>query len=64
VALAALLIAALAVGARIAGVGGGSFDPVVRLDLAAGEWALCAGLVLAALLPFAAPRARLGVGRV
>jgi energy-coupling factor transport system permease protein len=63
VAVAAALVAALAIGASIAGVGAASFDPLVRLDTGAAEWALCAALVLAALLPFVAPRARLGVGR-
>ena len=63
VALAAFAVAGVAVAARIAGVGGGSFDPLVRLELGAAEWALCALLVLVALLPFAAPRARLGVAR-
>ena len=64
VALAAALIAALAIGGRAAGIGGASFEPLVQLDMGAAEWALCAALVLAALLPFAAPRARLGVARV
>ena len=64
VALAAALIAGLAIVAAPAGVGGGSFDPVVRLDLGAAEWALCAAFAAAALLPFALPRARLGVARV
>jgi energy-coupling factor transport system permease protein len=63
VALAAALIAALAIGGRVAGVAGASFEPVVRLDLGGMDWALCLALVAAALLPFAAPRARLGVGR-
>ena len=63
VALAALAIAALALAARVGGAAGAVFDPVVRLDLGAAEWSLCAALVLVALLPFAAPRARLGVGR-
>ena len=63
VALAAALVAGIAIGALAAGVGGASFDPLVRLDLGVAEWTLCAALALAALLPFAAPGGRLGVGR-
>jgi hypothetical protein len=63
VALAALLVAILAVGARVGGVAPASFVPTVSLSVGAAEAALCAALLLAALLPFAAPRARLGVAR-
>src|SRR3954453_6590654 len=52
VAAAALLVAAVAVGARAAGVAAASFDPTVTLDLGPPVWALCAALVLAALVPF------------
>ncbi|MBA2505685.1 MAG: hypothetical protein H0V29_07045 [Thermoleophilaceae bacterium] len=47
---------------RIAGAG--AFDAYPRLELAAGlpEAVLCAGLLAAALLPFAGRSARLGVG--
>src|SRR4051794_2703735 len=62
VAAAALAIAAVAITGRAVGVGDASFEPTVTLSLGAGEVALCAALVAAALLPFAAPRARLGVG--
>jgi energy-coupling factor transport system permease protein len=63
VAAAALLIAVVAIGARAAGVGESEFEPVVRLALGPAEVVLCAALVAAALLPFAAPHARLGVAR-
>jgi energy-coupling factor transport system permease protein len=63
VALAALLVALLAVGAAMAGVAETSFVPTVELPLGAAEVVLCAALVAAALLPFLAPRARLGVAR-
>jgi energy-coupling factor transport system permease protein len=63
VALAALAIAALAVGARLGGVADARFVPTVSLALGAGELVLCASLLAAALLPFAAPGARLGVAR-
>jgi energy-coupling factor transport system permease protein len=63
VALAALLVAAIAIAGRAAGLAGVSFEPTVTLELGPPEWALCAALVAAALLPFAAPRARLGVTR-
>jgi energy-coupling factor transport system permease protein len=63
VALAALLVAALAVGAAVAGVAEASFVPTVELALGAGELALCAALLSAALVPFLAPRARLGLAR-
>jgi energy-coupling factor transport system permease protein len=63
VALAALLVAVLAVGTRVAGLAPASFVPTVSLSVGAAELALCATLLVAALLPFAAPRARLGVAR-
>ena len=63
VAAAALLLAVVAVGGRAAGLAGASFEPTVSLELGAAELALCAGLVAAALLPFAIPGARLGVAR-
>jgi hypothetical protein len=63
VAVAALLVAGIAVAGRAAGIAGASFEPTVSLDLGSGALALCAAIVLAALLPFAAPRARLGVAR-
>lgn len=62
-----LVAAAVVVGATVAGLAAGAapvqFDPVVRVALGAPEVALCAALVAGALLPFAAPRARLGVAR-
>ena len=63
VAGAALLVAALALAGRAAGVADASFEPTVTLELGAVEVALCIGLVAAALLPFAVPGARLGVAR-
>jgi energy-coupling factor transporter transmembrane protein EcfT len=63
VAAAALLVAAIAVAGRAAGLAGASFEPTVSLELGPPELALCAAIVVAALLPFAAPRARLGVAR-
>src|SRR4051812_35485581 len=62
VAAAALLITVIAIGGRLAGVADASFEPTVTLAFGGGEVALCAALVAVALLPFAAPRARLGVG--
>jgi energy-coupling factor transport system permease protein len=63
VAAAAFLIASVAIAGRVAGVGDSSFEPTVSLAFGPAELALCAAIVAAALLPFAAPRARLGVGR-
>jgi energy-coupling factor transport system permease protein len=63
VAAAAVAIAALAIAGRIGGVGEGIYDPIVSLALGGAEIGLCLALVAAALLPFAAPRARLGVAR-
>lgn len=63
VALAAVAIATLAIGVRLAGAGG--FDPYPELSVAAGaaEVGLCGGLLLLPLAPFAGPSARLGVAR-
>ncbi len=63
VAAAALLIVAVAIAGRAAGVARASFEPTVSLAFGGAEVALCVALVAAALLPFAAPRARLGVTR-
>jgi energy-coupling factor transport system permease protein len=63
VTVAAVAVAALAIGSRLAGVASASFAPTVSLELGAAELALCAGLVAATLLPFAGSRARLGVAR-
>jgi hypothetical protein len=63
VAASALLIAALAIAGRAAGLAGASFDPTVTLETGAAELALCVAFAAAALLPFAAPHARLGVAR-
>ena len=63
VAAAAALIAALAVAATLAGIADTAFDPLVEVPLGPAELALCGALVAAALVPFAAPRARLGVAR-
>jgi energy-coupling factor transport system permease protein len=63
VALAALVIAGIAVAGAAAGLAEASFDPTVTLELGPPELALCGTLIAAALLPFAAPRARLGVAR-
>jgi energy-coupling factor transport system permease protein len=63
VALAALAVAAIALAGRAAGLADASFDPTVTLEFGAAELGLCAALTAAALLPFAAPRARLGVAR-
>ena len=61
-ALAAFLIAAVAIAGRAAGVAGASFEPTVALGFGVAELTLCAAIVAAAVLPFVAPRARLGVG--
>jgi energy-coupling factor transport system permease protein len=63
VAGAAAAIAALAVGTRIAGIGGFEAYPALELALGPAEAAVAAALVLLALAPFAAPAARLGVAR-
>jgi energy-coupling factor transport system permease protein len=63
VAAAAFLIASVAIAGRVAGVGDASFEPTVSLAFGPAQLALCGAIVAAALLPFAAPRARLGVGR-
>jgi energy-coupling factor transport system permease protein len=63
VATAALAVAAVAVAGRVAGLAEASFEPTVTLKLGSAEVALCLAIVGAALLPFAAPRARLGVAR-
>src|SRR4051794_13032705 len=60
---AALLVAGIAVAGRLAGAGEASFEPTVTLAFRPEELALCAAIVAVALLPFAAPRARLGVAR-
>src|SRR4051794_2957103 len=63
VGLAALAIIAIAIAGRIMGLADASFDPTVALEFGPAEAGLCVALVAAALLPFAAPRARLGVAR-
>ena len=63
VAAAAVAIAFAALAARVAGVGGFSPYPVLEAPLGAAEWALAVALVLLAVVPFAGPRARLGVSR-
>ena len=50
---AAVWVAGLAIGARLAGIAAWSADPVLRGQLHGAEFALAAGLALAALLPFA-----------
>src|SRR4051795_11116881 len=61
VAASAFLVAAIAIAGRAAGLADASFDPTVVLETGPAELALCLGLICAAMLPFAAPRARLGV---
>ena len=63
VAASAFFVAAIAVAGRAAGLADASFDPTVALETGPAEVALCLALVGAAMLPFAAPRARLGVAR-
>src|SRR3954453_2966896 len=63
VAASALLVAGIAIAGRLAGAGEASFEPTVTLAFRPEEPALCAAIVAVALLPFAAPRARLGVAR-
>lgn len=63
VAAAALLVLAVAVVGRLSGAGDAAFEPTVAVPLGPPELALCAGLLVAALAPFALPGARLGVAR-
>jgi energy-coupling factor transport system permease protein len=63
VALAAAAIAALAIGARVAGTGGFEAYPELSVVAGTGEAALCVGLALLPLAPFAGSSARLGVAR-
>jgi energy-coupling factor transport system permease protein len=63
VAGAALAIVALAVAARLAGVGGFTPYPTTSLDAGPAELALVAGLTLLAVAPFAGVAGRLGVAR-
>jgi energy-coupling factor transporter transmembrane protein EcfT len=63
VVVAALLVVSVAVVGRLGGAGRAVFEPTVSLALGPAEIALCAGIVIAAMLPFVAPRARLGVAR-
>ena len=64
VAASAFLVAGIAVAGRAAGLADASFDPTVAVHTAPADVALCLALIGAAMLPFAAPRARLGVARV
>ena len=63
VAVAAALVAVLAVGGKLAGIG--AVDPYPTLELAAGpaELSLAAALMAAGMAPFAGVSARLGVAR-
>jgi energy-coupling factor transport system permease protein len=63
VAVAAALVAAGAVGARIAGVGGMEAYPRLEAPLGPPEAALCLLLLAGAAIPFAGSAARLGVAR-
>jgi energy-coupling factor transport system permease protein len=60
---AAAVVVAVAVAGKLLGVADAAFEPTVELELGAPEITLCAALVVAALLPFLAPRSRLGVAR-
>jgi energy-coupling factor transport system permease protein len=60
---AALLVLGVAVAGRAAGLADASFEPTVSVASGARELGLCAALFAAAMLPFAVPRARLGVAR-
>ena len=61
VATGALVVAALAIGGRIAGVGDFSPYPSLELDAGPPELVLALALVAAGAIPFAGRRARLGV---
>ncbi|MFL5824949.1 MAG: hypothetical protein ACJ76V_00340, partial [Thermoleophilaceae bacterium] len=63
VAATALALAGAAIAARLAGAG--SFDPypTTHVALSGGALVLTAALPLIAVLPFATPRARMGVAR-
>src|SRR3954453_21803374 len=63
VATSAFLVAGIAIAGRAAGLADAPFDPTVALETGPAELALCLALVAAAMLPFVAPRARLGVAR-
>jgi energy-coupling factor transport system permease protein len=59
----ALLVVGVAVAGRLAGVADASFEPTTSVALGSRELGLCVALFAAAMFPFAAPRARLGVAR-
>jgi hypothetical protein len=63
VAAAATALAAVAIGARAAGVGDIEFYPRLELTTGPAEAALAGAVVLLATAPFAGPSARLGVAR-
>jgi energy-coupling factor transport system permease protein len=63
VAASAALISALAVGAKIAGIGGFEPYPSMSMEAGAAELGLGVALVLAAAVPFVGRAARLGVAR-
>jgi len=63
IALAAAGIALLALAGKAAGAGAVEAYPRLELSLGPPELALVAGLLAVAVLPFAGPGARLGVGR-
>jgi energy-coupling factor transport system permease protein len=63
VAAAATLVAAAAIGLRIAGVDGVETYPRVEIAAGAAELALCTAILAGGALPFAGRAARLGVAR-
>src|SRR4051794_36652390 len=60
----ALLVGGAAIAAGASGVAWSEHDPVLRMGLGGNERALVVAILAGGILPFAGPRARLGVARV